>query len=76
MTHLIKVLNPSSCSAIVHTRIATHKTRFINITVIFSPSLCLLAGDDLADVLDGELPLLDGVQRLDAPAAAIIRAVD
>lgn len=46
------------------------------LTVFFAACISLFAGDDLADVLDYEGALLDGLQGLDAPAAAVRRPVD
>ena len=46
------------------------------LTIFLAPLLGLVVGYDLADVLDGELPLLDGVLRLHAPSAAVLRPVN
>ena len=56
------------------------RTEFIlsafSLTVFLAPLLSLVVGNDLADVLDGELPLLDGVLRLHAPTAAVLRPIN
>ena len=44
---------------------------FVLLTVFFASFLGHFAGDDLADVLDGELSLLDGVFRLHPPPASV-----
>ena len=49
---------------------------FVLLTVFFASFLGHFAGDDLADVLDGELSLLDGVFRLHPPTASVLSPVN
>ena len=50
-------------------------TALFVLTVFFAPFLGHFAGNDLADVLDGELSSLDEVFRLHSPPASVFSPV-